>query len=359
VSPRPPATTSTSPSPSPSAAAPALAKTEAARPPPAYRIDVDRLIAASSLAALIDARARLARTELAALEDRVSTLMAARADAESDRAAFRSLIDSRGRLRDRLLRDALRAVAQGSPVGGGTEEARLALEDQTALQASADARVDQLSTDATDLDSALASVGVKEAELRRLDARSKTLLAVSPGGGGQLAVLRDLADEASAVAASIAQLLRGSGGSAEAPLSWDWPLRGTVTQLFGPSALGLEPSVSYHGILFAHFHDAIDIAAPLGTVVTAPANARVLFVGHLPDGAMVVVLQHDDGFVSLAAHLDDAFAPPPVRTGDRVARGGVIGYVGMTGVTTGPHVHFAVHFGGEPVDPLAILPSGR
>ena len=316
-------------------------------------------MAASSLAALIDARARLARTELAALDDRVNALMEARADAESDRAAFRALIDSRGRLRDRLLRYALRAVAQGSPVGGGTEEGRLAFEEQTELHASADARVDQLSTDASELESALASVAVKEAELRRLDGRSKTLLAAS-AGNGQIAVLRDLADEASAVATSIAQLLRGSGAdAAAASLSWEWPVQGTVTQLFGPSALGLEPAVTYRGISFAHFHDAIDIAAPLGSVVTAPADGRVLFVGHLPDGAMVVVLQHDDGFVSLAAHLDDAFAPPPVRAGDRVARGSVIGYVGMTGVTTGPHVHFAVHLGGDPVDPLAILPSGR
>jgi len=71
---------------------------------------------------------------------------------------------------------------------------------------------------------------------------------------------------------------------------------------------------------------------------------------------MVVVIQHDDGFASMAAHLDDAFARPPVRAGDRVARGDVVGYVGMTGITTGPHLHFALHVAGAPVDPLSVLP---
>jgi murein DD-endopeptidase MepM/ murein hydrolase activator NlpD len=111
----------------------------------------------------------------------------------------------------------------------------------------------------------------------------------------------------------------------------------------------------YRGMLFPHFHDAIDVGAPLGAAIVSPAPGRVTFVGHLPDGAMVVVIAHDDGFVSLSAHLDDAFARPPVRAGDLVKAGQVIGYVGMSGVTTGPHLHFAVHDAHGPVDPLAVL----
>ena len=335
----------------------AAAASQAAHAPPvAYRVDVDRLMAASSLAALVDARARLARAELDTLEQRLGELLQAKDKAETDRASFRALIDERSRLRDRLLRDALRAIAGSTPVHSASDEGRLAIEEQAALLASVDGRVERSSADAADLAATLESVSSKEDELSRLEARSRALLSGSPSSG-QLAVLRDLADEASRVATTISDLLGGPSASDAAALSWSWPVDGTLTQRFGPSALTLEPPVSFQGVLFEHFHDAVDIAAPLGTAVTAPASGRVVYVGHLADGAMVVVLQHDDGFASLSAHLDDAFAPPPVHAGDRVARGDVIGYVGMTGMTTGPHLHFAVHLGGVPVDPLSVLPT--
>jgi murein DD-endopeptidase MepM/ murein hydrolase activator NlpD len=312
-------------------------------------------MAASSLASLVDARARLARAELAALEDRMRSLASQRDDAQSASAGLQSLIDIRGRLRDRVLRDALRAVAIGAPSGPRTEEATLAAQEQASLVSAVRDRAEQLTADTEELGATLESVAAKEDELRRLEARSRALLVPSPSAG-QLLVLRDLADEASQVASTIDELLRGSATPEAATLAWSWPVAGQVTQRFGPSALTLEPAVTYLGVAFAHFHDGVDIAAPLGTAVTAAANGRVAFVGHLPDGAMVVVIQHDDGFASLSAHLDDAFAPPPVRAGDRVTRGDVIGYVGMTGVTTGPHLHFTLHLAGAPVDPLSVLP---
>src|SRR5207248_10701005 len=95
-------------------------------------------------------------------------------------------------------------------------------------------------------------------------------------------------------------------------VSWCGSMRMIVSQPFGPSAFPLDPPLAYRGLTFAHFHDAIDVAAPLGASVVAVASGRVTFVGHLPDGAMVVVIAHDDGLVTLSAHLDDAFAPPPV-----------------------------------------------
>ena len=55
------------------------------------------------------------------------------------------------------------------------------------------------------------------------------------------------------------------------------------------------------------------------------------------------------------AHLDDTFVLPPVRAGQNVKAGQVIGFVGLTGITTGPHVHFAVLRSGEPVDPLSLI----
>ncbi|TMB72715.1 MAG: M23 family metallopeptidase [Chloroflexi bacterium] len=320
-----------------------------------YRIDVDRLMVASSLAALIEARARLARAELAALRDRLQTLSDALATTETDRSAFTALVDNRARLRDRVLRDALRAIGGAAHPAMSADETQLALEEQAAVSAALEERARRLTDDSVSLEATLESVAAKEDELRRLDARSQMLVSVN----GELAVLRDLADESSRVTMTISELLQGVGATDAPAATWTWPLRGVITQRFGPSALGLEPPVTYLGVRFTHFHDAIDIAGSLGSVVTAPASGRIVFVGHLPDGAMVVVLQHDDGFVSMAAHLDDTFAPPPVATGQRVARGQVIGYVGMTGLTTGPHLHFAVHFNGQPVDPLGVLPPSQ
>lgn len=311
-------------------------------------------MAATSLASLIDARVRLASAELEALQQRAEDLAAQREGADADRAALRALIDRRARQRDRLLRDALRAVA-GDTQRASNEEARLAFEEQRALVTLVTERSARLSLDASELEATVESLASKHDELRRLEARSRALVGGS-AGTAELGVLKELADEAARVTSTIATLLHDSSETEALPLAWAWPLAGTLTQTFGPSALALEPAVTFGGVAFPHFHDGIDIAAPLGTAVTASAGGRVAFVGHLPDGAMIVVIQHDDGIASLAAHLDDAFAPPPVRVGDRVLRGAVIGYVGMTGITTGPHLHFALHLGGAPVDPLAVLP---
>jgi murein DD-endopeptidase MepM/ murein hydrolase activator NlpD len=139
-----------------------------------------------------------------------------------------------------------------------------------------------------------------------------------------------------------------------AAAAWSLPLKGIITQAFGATSFELEPPATYRGVPYAHFHAALDIAAPLGTPVTAASAGIVAFVGHLPDGAMIVLVAHPDGYVSEYAHLDDTFALPPVKTGQTVTAGQVVGFVGLTGITTGPHVHFAVLKDGSPVDPLSL-----
>lgn len=310
---------------------------------------------ASSLSALIDARTRLAQSELAALQAHLAAVQADHDAAVADLLAYGRLVDHRGAIRDRLLRDGLRVAALGgqAPLALGTEEMD-AVTDQVALGTALAERGQHLAADEAELATTVESVAAKRAELAKLDAQARTLTGGADAGAAQLAVLQSLADDAASAANAIAQLTKGASADAK-PASWSWPLDGIVTQPFGPSALTLEPTMVFHGIAFAHFHDAIDLAAPLGTPVLAAAPGRVTFVGHLPDGAMVVVIAHDDGLVSLSAHLDDAFAPPPVRAGDRVERGQVVGYVGLTGMTTGPHLHFSVHDANGPVDPAVIL----
>ncbi|MHB8959620.1 MAG: M23 family metallopeptidase [Candidatus Limnocylindrales bacterium] len=133
-----------------------------------------------------------------------------------------------------------------------------------------------------------------------------------------------------------------------------WPVDGVLTQGFGPTTLSLEPPRCWGGRCYAHFHDGIDLAAPLGTPVRAMAGGRVVLAGRVPDGAVDVELDHGAGVLTLYGHLQARLA---VSVGDRVAAGDVLGAVGMTGNTTGPHLHFGVWSAGVPLDPLSVLPA--
>src|SRR5258706_15704404 len=147
-----------------------------------------------------------------------------------------------------------------------------------------------------------------------------------------------------------------SAGALTSPSGlWGWPTVGTVTQPFGPTSVRVEAARTYGGVYYAHFHDGVDLAGDWMAPVVAPARGRVVFVGRMMDGAEVVVLAHDDGLVSLYAHLDARSSPPPVAAGDEVAAGQRIGTVGKTGIAYGVHPHWAVCRNGELIDPLLML----
>jgi murein DD-endopeptidase MepM/ murein hydrolase activator NlpD len=101
-------------------------------------------------------------------------------------------------------------------------------------------------------------------------------------------------------------------------------------------------------------HLGVDIAAPRGTHITAPAPGRVTFVGHKFGFGLVVEIQHSSAVKTRYAHMRAAV----VKEGDRVARGDQIGTVGSSGITTGPHLHYEVLVRGKQVDPLRfVLPQ--
>jgi murein DD-endopeptidase MepM/ murein hydrolase activator NlpD len=137
--------------------------------------------------------------------------------------------------------------------------------------------------------------------------------------------------------------------------AWMAPVLGELTQGFGQTTYWGEPARTYGGVYYPHFHDGLDIATAMYSPVVAAAPGRVVWVGHLPDGAMVVIIAHIGGLVSLYAHLDDRIAPPRVAAGDQVQEGQIIGAIGMTGMTTGPHVHFVVWRNGELIDPITLV----
>lgn len=131
--------------------------------------------------------------------------------------------------------------------------------------------------------------------------------------------------------------------------------RATITQGFGPTSLSFE--AAYAG--FPHFHTGVDLAVPLGTPVFAAAAGVVVLARPMTDasGALVgygnyVVIQHDTGLKTLYGHL----LAIGVKEGDTIKRGQLIGLVGTTGNSTGPHTHFEVRIDNSPVDPMQMLP---
>jgi murein DD-endopeptidase MepM/ murein hydrolase activator NlpD len=103
-------------------------------------------------------------------------------------------------------------------------------------------------------------------------------------------------------------------------------------------------------------HIGVDYAAARGTEVMATADGTVIRRGVHGGYGNLVELRHANGFLTRYAHLN-GFAG--IRVGSRVSQGDVIGYVGMTGLATGPHLHYEMHRDGRAVDPLNIdIPAG-
>jgi murein DD-endopeptidase MepM/ murein hydrolase activator NlpD len=132
-----------------------------------------------------------------------------------------------------------------------------------------------------------------------------------------------------------------------------WPVRGAVlTQPFGCTDLVFEPRASY--CASGHFHSGIDLAAPLGTPLHAAA-AGVAQVANRPGGyGLYVIVTHGGDVSTLYGHLEAT----PLQTGARVAAGDLIGLMGSSGLSTGPHVHFEVRQAGRPEDPIPRLTAG-
>lgn len=99
------------------------------------------------------------------------------------------------------------------------------------------------------------------------------------------------------------------------------------------------------------FHDGLDLAAPYGAPIYATGSGVVARAGWMGIYGLAVLLDHAEGYQSLYGHLSRVL----VRPGQRVERGQVLGYVGSTGRSTGPHLHYAVYRYGTPLDPRSFL----
>lgn len=122
-----------------------------------------------------------------------------------------------------------------------------------------------------------------------------------------------------------------------------WPVRGWITSRFGPRC-----SPFFRGTTF---HHGIDIANEEGTSIKAVADGIVSYSGWEGGYGKLMVIDHGYGYSTRYAHLQRSL----VNIGQRVRRGQVIGFMGNTGRSTAPHLHFEIRVNGIPVNPLKYL----
>ncbi len=122
-----------------------------------------------------------------------------------------------------------------------------------------------------------------------------------------------------------------------------WPVEGQITGSFGER---IDP---FNGE--GAFHSGVDISAVVGTPVIAPADGTVTFADFLGGYGRAVMIDHGHGISTRYGHLSN-FA---VTAGEYVHRGDTIGYVGLSGRSTGPHLHYEVRINDVPVNPYKYL----
>ncbi|MDC7126433.1 MAG: M23 family metallopeptidase, partial [Spirochaetales bacterium] len=126
-----------------------------------------------------------------------------------------------------------------------------------------------------------------------------------------------------------------------------WPVEGgdgRITNYFGPA----EHPFTHQWYL----HKGLDIGYGFGKPILAAANGKIIERGFEPLGfGNYIIIRHNYGFLTKYAHLNDVY----VKEGDVVTQGQVIGAMGSTGLSTGPHLHFEVRIGSQVVDPEKFL----
>lgn len=143
---------------------------------------------------------------------------------------------------------------------------------------------------------------------------------------------------------------------------------------YTPEGKSLKPAFSRYPVKFARIsspfsrarqhpvlgirrpHLGVDLAAPTGTPIYASGDGQVVHIGTKGGYGRAIILRHGSQYRSLYAHMS-RYANG-LKQGDRVRHGQVIGYVGSSGISTGPHLHYEFHVNGTPQDPLRVALPG-
>ena len=133
-----------------------------------------------------------------------------------------------------------------------------------------------------------------------------------------------------------------ANGAGRQAAAMAWPVAGRITSGFG---------MRYHPILhFARFHRGIDFGASYGSPIVAAADGQVAAAGWAGGYGRQVRLAHGGGIMTTYSHMSRLVVEP----GSLVHQGQLIGYVGSSGLSTGPHLHYEVYRNGTPVNPLGV-----
>ena len=202
-----------------------------------------------------------------------------------------------------------------------------------------------LSADLAELAAAEERLGALQNELQRSsDAlqeeyrRQRTLLASYDAEIEEIEVeIASLEKEQSSIKKVIAERAKAAGA---APGSLVRPVPGGISSAFGPR---IHPIYGY-----SLMHSGVDMNGDMGQKIVAAAAGTVFFAGVKGGYGNSIMIDHGGGMVTLYAH-QSKFA---VSNGQKVNTGQVIGYVGTSGVSTGPHLHFEVRINGNPVNPV-------
>jgi murein DD-endopeptidase MepM/ murein hydrolase activator NlpD len=223
--------------------------------------------------------------------------------------------------------------------------------------------VTQMQARLDSLDDTLRAIGRRDQQIRLLAGLSTDSLAPSDSNGPTLAI------------GGVTEMTVGSSGDIDVMIKRANSLAASFAEVTGTLAHNSEkmariPSIMptagwlssnfslsrFHPILhYARPHEGIDVSAPMGAPIVAPAGGVVRLVTWETGYGNVLEIDHGDGIVTKYAHCSKIV----VRLGQKVKRGQIIANVGSTGLSTGPHVHYEIHVNGKVVDPLTyVLPEG-
>ena len=218
-----------------------------------------------------------------------------------------------------------------------TSAARIAVLQERA--AAAEARTARRAEVAT---AAARDLDVEQRVLRRTKrVRTRMLATIRVDRGHIEDDTRELREQSFALARRIAEIqgvpYAEPADTTPSAAGFTWPTSGQITSGFGPR--------------WGRMHQGLDIAAPTGRPITAAKSGTVIVAGWSGGYGQLVVIDHGGGLATAYAHQSRI----AVKTGDPVTQGGLVGFVGSTGHSTGPHLHFEVRVNGAARDPLPYL----